>query len=275
VICGHVHEARDARLAGASREGRLVVMADFERSGCHVSFLEGELSLHARDERFEQPGPAGVVVAVDGPAGSGKSSVCRALADELGFLLLDSGALYRTVTARALAADVPLTGPALGELAAGLDLAVSASGAVLLDGQPVPDELLRGPEVSGKVSQVSADPAVREALMPVQRAAAGVGAGLVAEGRDMASVVFPDADVAVYLDARPEVRAARRMAQNPGEGRTLEEVTAALRERDERDSGRAHAPLTRADGAVLVDTSELSPTQVVQRLVELVRAARR
>ena len=272
VVCGHVHRWRDGELSapggdGQDVRGRLLVMADFERSGCHARFAGGRLELVRRDRRFGSQLP---VVAVDGPAGTGKSSVCRTLARRLGWLLLDSGALYRAVTAEALDRGMAADDPGLGALARELDLAVAPDGSVTRGGEPVPDARLRSPEVSAHVSQVSADPAVRAALHQAQRDAALLGDGLVAEGRDMATVVFPDAQLAVYLDARPEVRAARRMAQNPSEGRTLEEVAAALAARDARDAGRAVAPLAMARGAVRLDTSDLDQAQVVERLLELV-----
>ncbi len=269
VVCGHVHEARDARLPGEGGERRLVVMADFERSGCHARWVDGRLVLHRVDARFRRP----VVVAIDGPAGSGKSSVSREVAERLGFLRLDSGALYRTVTSRVLARGLDPETADLGAVARALDLAVGPDGGVLLAGLPVDDALLRSPEVSAAVSRVSADPGVRAALLPVQRAAARVGAGLVAEGRDMATVVFPDAAVSVYLDARPEVRARRRLAQGSQEGGTVEEVVAALTARDARDSGRDVAPLAEAPGAVRLDTSDLTREEVVERLVGLAVAA--
>lgn len=274
VICGHVHEARDERLGVTGTGGRLVVMADFERSGCHATLESGQLVLHRGDARFALPRTAPpIVVTLDGPAGSGKSSVAKELARRLGFLMLDSGALYRTVTARALAEGLDPAHDDLGELAGKLQLELGADGGVISGGEPVPDELLRSPEVSGAVSMVSAQVGVRRALLPVQQAAGRSGPGLVAEGRDMGTVVFPEAAVRVYLDARLEVRAQRRLDQNPGEGRTLDEVTAALAARDARDSGREHAPLARAEGASVLDTSDLSPEQVVSRLAEMVRAA--
>jgi len=270
IVCGHVHHARDDLLGPPEAGGRLVVLADFERSGCHARCDEGRLVLRRRDARFAAPGP---VLAVDGPAGSGKSSVCRALAARLGWVLLDSGALYRAVTAEALAQGRRPDDPDLGAWAAGLALAQDITGGVLLDGRPIPDERLRRSEVSAAVSQVSAHAGVRQALLPIQRLAACLGPGLVAEGRDMATVVFPEAVLAVYLDARPEVRAARRLAQHPGEGRSLEEVAAALTARDARDAGRAVAPLAVAPGALHLDTSALDQDAVVELLLDRLRAA--
>ena len=269
VVCGHVHAARDARLPMPGGHGRLLVMADFETTGSHVEWDGHALRLHGFDGRFAPP--AGPVVTIDGPAGCGKSSVSRLLARRLGWVRLDSGALYRTVAAEALRWGLGVADPELGTLARSLMLATDAHGRVLLDGRHVPDERLRGPAVSASVSAVSAVPAVREALLPVQRRVARGVPGLVAEGRDMATVVFPDPARAVYLDARPEVRAARRLGQGQAEGRDLAQVGRALAERDRRDSGRTLAPLSVAPGAVVLDTSDMTLEQVVEQLVRLVR----
>jgi len=271
IVCGHVHAARDVRLPVPGGSGRLLVMADFESTGSHAVFADGELQLVPFDDRFAAP--PGVVVTLDGPAGSGKSSVARQLAAELGFLQLDSGALYRAVTAVALARGLSAEDPGLPELVQGLSLATDRQGQVLLDGRVLPDQRLREPAVSAAVSPVSAVPAVREALLGVQRRAAWGVPGLVAEGRDMATVVFPDARHRFYLDARPEVRAARRLAQSSAEGASLEQVSAALSARDARDSTRPIAPLAVAPGAEVLDTSELTLEQVLAELAARVRAA--
>ena len=266
AVCGHVHTARDAQLA----HGRLLVLADFESTGCHAVFADGELRLRTVDPRWVLGRP--VVVALDGPAGSGKSSVSRQLAKRLGFGHLDSGALYRAVTAEALREGVSADdGPALGALVARRPPALDVAGRVLLDGVPIPDAELRGEAVSAAVSQVSAHSQVRSELIEVQRAAATLGAGLVAEGRDMGTVVFPEADLIVYLDASLDVRAARRLAQNPGEGRDLAAVRAALETRDQRDSGRDVAPLKAAEKAEILETSELGQEAVVDLLEHRVR----
>jgi cytidylate kinase len=268
LVAGHVHRARDAVLPAG---GRLVVLGDFESTGSHATFRDGRLTLAARDARYQHaPGP---VVAIDGPAGCGKSSVARALARRLGFGRLDSGAVYRAVTARVLAAGLQPGSPAIARLAQGLLLEVEQDGRVIVDGLPVPEDVLRGRAVSEAVSPVSADPALRQELLVVQRAAARRFRGLVADGRDMATVVFPEALVSVYLDARPEVRAHRRWEELRGTGTTLGEVRAQLERRDERDRGRATAPLAVAEGACVLDTSDLTLDQVVDLLLALVRAA--
>ncbi|MBM3984978.1 MAG: (d)CMP kinase, partial [Planctomycetes bacterium] len=267
LVAGHVHRARDASYPAGKR---LVVLGDFESTGSHATFRDGKLTLAARDARYQHaPGP---VVAIDGPAGCGKSSVARALARRLGFGRLDSGALYRAVTARVLAAGLQPGSPAVARLAQGMLLEVEQDGRVIVDGQPVPEDLLRGRAVSEAVSAVSADAALRQELLVVQRAAARRFRGLVADGRDMATVVFPEAVVSVYLDARPEVRAHRRWEELRGTGVTLEEVSAQLERRDERDRGRATAPLAVAEGARVLDTSDLTLDQVVELLLSLVRA---
>ncbi len=273
ILCGHVHTARDTTFPMEGRTARLLVMSDFERSGCHARFADGQLSLVRHDARFAHPAhPArGLVVAIDGPAGSGKSSVSRALAQRLGFRHLDSGALYRAVTARALAAGLRPHDPGVAALVAGLDLRLDPDGGVLVDGSRVPESVLRSTEVSLHVSPMSADKAVRAALLPLQRRFAVGALGVVAEGRDMASVVFPEAEVRVYLDADPAVRAARRVAQSGDEGADSKAVAAALAARDRADSSREHAPLRRADGALLLDTTDLSFEQVLERLIGIVR----
>jgi cytidylate kinase len=271
IVAGHVHRARDAVFDVGGRPGRLVVMADFESTGSHATWLDGQLRLHPRDARYQHaPGP---VIAIDGPAGSGKSSVAAALARRLGFGWLDSGAVYRAVTARVLAAGLRPGTPETAALARGLLMEVEGNGHVSVDGREVPDELLRGPEVSAAVSPVSAQPELRGALMEVQRAAARRFPGLVADGRDMASVVFPDALLSFYLDAPLAVRARRRWEQVGGAAGAPEEVERQIAERDARDRGRPVAPLHVATGARVLDTRDLTLDQVVERLEREVRAA--
>jgi len=202
-----------------------------------------------------------MLIAIDGPASAGKSTVARRVAQELGFTYLDSGALYRSVALLSLAS--PGREPA--ELAR--EASVELGERVLLGGRDVSAEI-RAPEVSEAASVLAADPAVREQLLAKQRALIASG-DWVAEGRDMATVVAPGAALKIFLTASPEERARRRAAEL---GADLATVRAELTLRDTRDSTRAHSPLKPAAGAVELDTSEMSEEQVVQRVLELARA---
>src|SRR2546421_6534469 len=200
-----------------------------------------------------------VIVAVDGPAGAGKSTVARAAADALGFTYLDSGAMYRVVALAALERGRP---PA--EIAGSADIELGP--VVRLDGRDV-TRAIRAPAVSEAASRVSADPEVRAALVGRQRALMAAG-DWVAEGRDIGTVVAPDAPVKVFLTASPEERARRRAAELGADERA---VLADQALRDERDRTRAHSPLYPAPGAVELDTTGLSVNQVVERIAELVK----
>lgn len=204
-----------------------------------------------------------MVVAIDGPAGAGKSTVARAVADALGFTYLDSGAMYRCVGLAA--AERP--GEAPGEIAA--RLAIDLGERILSDGRDV-TEAIRTPRASEAASRVAADPAVRAAVVAQQQRLVADG-DWVAEGRDIGTVVAPDAAVKVFLTASPEERARRRAAQI---GADLATVLAEQTLRDERDTTRAHSPLVAADDAVPLDTTGLSQDEVVARVVALVDAAR-
>jgi cytidylate kinase len=203
------------------------------------------------------------VVALDGPAGTGKSTVARALAARLDLPHLDTGAMYRAVTWAALRDGLDLDdAPAIAELARRSILQVDP-GAVVVDGVDV-TVAIRGPEVTGAVSAVAAVPGVRTELVARQRQWVAARGGAVAEGRDIGSVVFPDADLKVYLTASPEVRAARRAAED---GADLVNVATDIRRRDLADSSRADSPLAVAADAVVVDTSELGADEVVDLLL--------
>jgi CMP/dCMP kinase len=219
---------------------------------------------------------AGFVVAIDGPAGAGKSTVARGLARQLGYTFLDTGALYRTVAFIAKQRQIGWNdGARLGELAGSLTIIFAKAGDqihVLADGQDVTDAI-RTPEISEGASRVSALPEVRAGLLDLQRRVA-TSANVVAEGRDVGTVVFPLAGAKFFLVATPETRALRRMLelQAKGQPAVLAEVLADMRVRDERDSVRAVAPLRRAEDAIEIDTSGLTPDQVIERMAEIVRA---
>ena len=207
-----------------------------------------------------------MVIAIDGPAGAGKSTVARGAAGALGFTYLDSGAMYRCVALAALERGLDVgDGEALGELARGLRIELG-DGLVRLDGRDV-GEAIREPEVSQAASKVAPHPQVRDALVAQQRGLIARG-DYVAEGRDIGTVVSPDAPLKVYLVA-DEGERARRRADELGE--PVEEVLAAMRERDARDRDREHGALRAAEDSVELDTTDLAPDDVVARVVELAR----
>jgi cytidylate kinase len=203
-----------------------------------------------------------VLVAIDGPAGAGKSTVAHAVARRLGFTYLDSGAMYRCVALLSLAS--PHEAPDVLARVANIELGI----AVMLDGRDVTQEI-RSPEVSEEASRVAADAGVRAALVSSQRALIARG-DWVAEGRDIGTVVAPEAELKVFLTASPEERARRRAADLGADPRT---VLAEQALRDERDATREHSPLAAAPGAVVLDTSGLTVEEVVERIATLARAA--
>jgi cytidylate kinase len=204
------------------------------------------------------------VIAIDGPAGSGKSTIGRRLATRLGLEYLDTGAMYRAVTFAALRHGIdPSEAADVARLVPSLEVQVDDDG-VRVDGVDATIEI-RGPEVTRAVSTVAANPAVREVLVARQRAWAEARGGGVIEGRDIASVVFPDAELKVYLTARPEIRAARRSKEVTD--LSYETVAADLARRDALDQGRDTSPLTMADGAIQVDTSDRSIDDIVEDLL--------
>ncbi len=204
------------------------------------------------------------VIAIDGPAGSGKSTVARRLAERLGTAYLDTGAMYRAVAFAALrrGMDPGDAGP-VARMAPGLDIAVDG-GQVKVDGVDATIEI-RGPEVTRAVSEVAANPAVRTELVRRQRDWVAERGGAVVEGRDIGSVVFPDAELRAYLHARPEVRAGRRHQEVSD--LEYEAVAADIARRDSFDSERQADPLHRAEGAVVVDTSDRSVEEIVDELL--------
>jgi len=214
------------------------------------------------------------VVTIDGPAGAGKSTVAKEVARRLGFVLVDTGALYRAVAWAVARAGIPPSDEtAVSALLAGTE--VSLDGArVLVDGRDVTGEI-RSPEISMLTSRLTALPSVREKMTPIQRQLAAAG-GVVLEGRDTGTVVCPDAEVKIYLDADLGERARRRQAelQSRGVAATRGEVQAEMALRDRQDSERALAPLRKPDGAITVDSTGVPPETVVQCIVDAVEQAR-
>lgn len=211
------------------------------------------------------------ILTVDGPSGSGKGTISRRVASRLGWHLLDSGALYRIVAACALDRGIPLDDAAdLAGMARGLEI-VFEGDRVSVDGDDL-TLVIRTEEVSQGASRVALLQPVRDAILDLQRALRRAP-GLVADGRDMGTVVFPDAPLKVFLDATAEVRAERRYNQlkNKGLSVSLADLLASIKERDARDRGRAVAPLRPAEGAVIVDSTDLSVEQVLARVLEEAR----
>lgn len=226
------------------------------------------------------PGPGGDarVIAIDGPSGTGKSSVAREVARRLGAGYLDTGAMYRALTAVVLAEDIdPADSEAVAKRAESLTIGIVTdpeADQVLADGQDVTDSI-RSPEVTAAVSVVSAVPAVRRRLVRGQRQLAE-GSTIVVEGRDIGTVVFPAARLKIYLTAAPASRAARRAEQlgiiDPDQ---IEELAEALRGRDEFDSNRAVSPLRPAADAVVVDSTDLSREDVIEAILAAVTSRAR
>jgi cytidylate kinase len=207
-----------------------------------------------------------LVIAIDGPAGAGKSTVGRALARRLGLEYLDTGAMYRAVTFAALRRGLdPADDDDVAKVCEGLDLSVDDN-QVTVDGVDATVEI-RGREVTAAVSAVAANSRVRSELVRRQREWVAAREGGVIEGRDIGSVVFPDAALKLYVTASPRVRAERRVAEIGG---NVDDVEASIIERDRKDSSRTDSPLTEASGAVVVDTSGMSIDEVVEHLLELV-----
>jgi cytidylate kinase len=215
-----------------------------------------------------------LIVAIDGPAGAGKSTAARLLAERLGYALLDTGAIYRTMALRARERGIAWDdGPGVAALAEGLEISFRLEGSinrVFADGADV-SSLIRTPEMSDGASRVSALPEVRAALLGLQRRIGGQG-GVVVEGRDIGTVVFPDAEAKFFLTASTDERARRRAAELRAAGKPVDEAKtrAEIVARDERDSTRAAAPLRRADDAIDIDSSALGPGEVVAKMAAIV-----
>ncbi len=219
--------------------------------------------------------PIPILITIDGPAGSGKSSAARAVADRLGIVTLNTGAAYRAVALLALREGVDVDdGAALAEIAGRVVLGVEG---VRLDGEEVSEPDLRTPEVSAAASKVSVHREVREVLLSVQREAARRAredGGAVVEGRDIGTVVLPDAELKVFLSASSEERARRRAAQS-GRESELERIHKAMSVRDRQDSERQASPLRPAPDAVVLDTTALNLEEVVTRILDLARSLQR
>jgi len=215
------------------------------------------------------------VVAIDGPSGAGKSTAGRAVAERLGYVFLDTGAMYRALALAALRAGVPLDdATAVATLATRLRLDLRPGGAVILDGEDV-TSALRTQEVGAAASRVSVHPPVRRHMVARQREMGQAG-GVVMDGRDIGTAVFPDADVKFYVDAHPRQRALRRHEELAQRGlpSDLDTIEREIRERDHADSTRAESPLTRAPDAIPLDTTELGLEEVVRRMLAAVDAVR-
>ena len=205
------------------------------------------------------------VIAIDGPAGAGKSTVARALAARLGLEYLDTGAMYRAVTLAAMRRGIdPADVDQVADLAARVSLEVGERGVFVDDVDVTTD--IRTREVTSAVSAVAANGRVRAELVQRQRRWAIERGGGVLEGRDIGSVVFPDAELKLHLTASPRVRAERRWAEAGGD---VDEIEAAIARRDRYDSSRAHGPLVEADGSVVLDTTGLGIDEVLERIEQL------
>ena len=213
------------------------------------------------------------IIAIDGPAGAGKSTVAKMAADRLGYLYVDTGAMYRALTFKAISRAIPLDQPqALTELAEKTEIRLEhrpEGNFVFCDGQDV-TEAIRLPQVSEKVSQLAKVPGVRRRLVELQRQMAAAG-GVVMDGRDIASQVLPEADCKLYLTASVDERARRRFAElnRNGFSGSLEEVKHDIAERDRMDSQRLVSPLVQVAEAVLIDSTGMTIGEVVQRIVDL------
>ncbi len=214
-----------------------------------------------------------LIIAIDGPAGAGKSTIASRLARKLGYVNLESGAMYRALALKAIEWDVSFDDePALVKLAhhTRIHLEPSLSGnRVLLDGREV-SQRVREPDVTEAASRVSVHPAVRQWMVARQQEM-GAGGGVVMEGRDIGTEVFPHSDLKIFLDADPVVREQRRMEQNKIKGEVAANLAADLRERDRRDRTRAASPLQAADDAVVIDSTKMGEDEVLGKVEELTR----
>ena len=212
------------------------------------------------------------IIAIDGPAGAGKGTITKRVADQLGFINIDTGAMFRCVTLKILQEKIEIENEkAIEKLLETIEIEIKENEEVFLNGENVTKKI-RENEVNNMVSPVSVIPMVREKLLSLQRKMAK-GKSVIMEGRDIGTVVFPNADVKIYLDATPEERARRRVKQNQEKQIpcTYEEVLQGIIERDKRDASRKIAPLKQAEDAIYIDSSDMSIEEVSSKIIKIVQ----
>ena len=215
------------------------------------------------------------IVAIDGPAGAGKGTITKQIGEKLGLINIDTGAMFRCVTLNILQENVEIGNEqAIQEMLAKIQIELKDNGEIFLNGKEV-SKKIRQDKVNNFISPVSIIPQVRKKLLELQREIAQ-GKNVIMEGRDIGTVVFPNADIKFYLDASPEERAKRRMKQNQEMGidSSYEEVLKNIMERDKRDSTREVAPLKKAEDAIYIDSSKLQISEVVDKMIKIIEEKR-